>query len=81
MGRQSGRMWAAALTCVALVAGVLATGGVASAEPGGIVISEIHYHPLTDVDTDEIPRVDEHERLRHRRVGLVLHRRHHVDVR
>ena len=53
MGRQSGRMWAAALTSVALVAGVLATGGVASAEPGGIVISEIHYHPLTDVDTDE----------------------------
>ena len=37
-----------------MVATLMATGSeVASAEPGGIVISELHYHAGSDLDTDD----------------------------
>ena len=39
---------------MAMVATLMATGSeVASAEPGGIVISELHYHAGSDLDTDD----------------------------
>ncbi len=48
-----GRIGAAALAGAVAATGLFTVGGVASAEPGGVVISELHYHPLTDVTTDE----------------------------
>jgi hypothetical protein len=47
------RIAATGLVGAMAATGLLSAGGVASAEPGGIVISEIHYHPLTDVENDE----------------------------
>jgi PKD repeat protein len=44
----------AALTCATTVAGfVLMSGVPASADPGGVVISELNYHAGSDLDTDD----------------------------
>ena len=47
--------WIAA-TMIALVATVgapLTTATTAGADPGGVVISELHYHAGSDLDTDD----------------------------
>lgn len=50
---RSGRTGAAVLAVAVVASGLVTLGGAASAEPGGVVISELHYHPLTDLDSDE----------------------------
>lgn len=47
------RLVAGVATSFALVAGTLGLAGAATADPGGMVISELHYHPGSDLDTDE----------------------------
>ncbi len=53
MGRQSGRIVGGIACSLALLASVLVAAPIASAEPGGIVISELNYHPGSDDDADE----------------------------
>jgi hypothetical protein len=55
MGTRSGRRVAvAALAAVAITATALAlTPSTASADPGGIVISELNYHAGSDLDADD----------------------------
>ncbi|MDH4352455.1 MAG: lamin tail domain-containing protein [Actinomycetota bacterium] len=52
MSMQSARWAAVVTTALALAAGGLAVQP-ALAAPGDVVISEIHYHPATDLDSDE----------------------------
>lgn len=51
-GRRTGRFTAVAVAAAVLM-GVLGPAPSASAEPGGIVISELHYHAGTDLDSDD----------------------------
>ena len=70
------RAGAAALVAIAMLGADLATtGGVANAEPGGVVISELNYHAGSDLDTDDFLELTNTGGDRHRRLRLVVHRR------
>jgi len=53
MALRRARLVLSAVTSTALAVGMLGVNAPAYAEPGGVVISELHYHAGTDLDTDD----------------------------
>jgi len=53
MALRRARLLLSVVTANALTVGMLGIPTPAFAEPGGVVISELHYHAGTDLDTDD----------------------------
>src|SRR3954449_10383230 len=53
MALRRARLFLAVLTAGTMTLGLLGANAPAFAQPGGVVISELHYHAGTDLDTDD----------------------------
>ena len=72
------RMMWRLLAAMAVFASVLAVGsGTASADTGGVVISELNYHAGSDLDTDDFLELVNTSRRAGRHVRVDVHRGDH----